>query len=59
MNTNAAERLSDAPLAGSPTDELHQVEPVARVTESRELAEPCEALENRGVLDGLKVIGLA
>ena len=59
MNTNLAERLSDDLIANNPTDELRQVEPESPVTEIREIAEPDNAQENRGVLDGLKVIGLA
>ncbi len=59
MNTNLAERSSDDLIADNPTDELRQVEPESPVTEIREPAEPYDAQENRGVLDGLKIIGLA
>lgn len=59
MNSNLAEQSSDDLIADNPTDERCQVEPDSPVTEIRELAEPFNAQENRGVLDGLKVIGLA
>ena len=59
MNTNLAERMADGLIADNPTDELCQVEPESPVTEIREIAVPNNAQENRGVLDGLKVIGLA
>lgn len=59
MNANLAERSSDDLIADNPTDELRQFEVEPPVTEVRESAEPNSAQENRGVLDGLKVIGLA
>ena len=59
MNTNLAERSSDDLIADNPTDELCQVAPESPVTEDREIAKPDSAQENRGVLDGLKIIGLA
>ena len=59
MNANLAERSSDGLIADNPTDELCQVEVEPPVTEVREPAEPSNARESRGVLDGLKVIGLA
>lgn len=59
MNANLAERSSVGLIADSPTDELCQVEPGASAADSREPAELHNARENRGVLDGLKVIGLA
>jgi hypothetical protein len=59
MNANLAERSSDDLIADNPTDELHQVEPEPSAMEIPEPAEPDNAKENRGVLDGLKVIGLA
>ena len=39
MNANLAERTSDGLIAGSPTDELCQVEPGLPGTEIREPAE--------------------
>jgi hypothetical protein len=59
MNANQAKRRSDARIADNPTDELHQFETEPSVLEVREPAELDSAQENRGVLDGLKVIGLA
>jgi hypothetical protein len=59
MNTCLAERSADGPIADGPTDELCQVEPESPATEASEPAELHDAHENRGVLDGLKVIGLA
>jgi len=57
MNANLAERSSDGLAADNPTDELHQVGPPAM--EIPEPAAPDSAQENRGVLDGLRIIGLA
>lgn len=59
MNANLAERSSDGLIGDSPTDELCQVEPESPAPESCEPAELYDAQKNRGVLDGLKVIGLA
>jgi hypothetical protein len=57
MNANLADRSSDGLVADNPTDELHQVGPPAM--EIPEPAAPDSAQENRGVLDGLRIIGLA
>ena len=59
MKTNLAERSSDDLIADNPTDELRQIGPELPVTENLAPAEPNDALENRGVLDGVKIIGLA
>ena len=59
MNTSVAERPLDGPEADNFTDELTQVESEPPVTDLRESPEPAEARENRGVRDGLKIIGLA
>lgn len=59
MNANLVERSSDDLIADNPTDELRQFEVEPPATEVRAAAEPNRAEENRGVLDGLKVIGLA
>lgn len=59
MNANLAERSSDDLIADNPTDELHQVEPGPPAMEIAEPGEPNCAQQNRGVLDGLKIIGLA
>ena len=59
MNANLAERSSDGRIADNPTDELRQFEVEPPVTEVGDTSEPNSAQENRGVLDGLKVIGLA
>lgn len=59
MTATLAERSSDGPVTDIPTDELPHVESESPVTDSRESAEPIDARENRGVLNGLKVIGLA
>ena len=59
MNANQAKRPSDGRIADNPTDELHQFETGPSVSEVREHAEPDSAQENRGVLDGLKIVGLA
>jgi hypothetical protein len=59
MNANLAERLSDGRIADNPTDELRQFEVELSAMEVCEPAEPNSTQENRGVLDGLKVIGLA
>lgn len=59
MNANLAERSSDDLIADIPTDELRQFEVAPPVTEGREPVGPNSDQENRGVPDGLKVIGLA
>ncbi len=59
MNANLVERSWDGLIADHPTDELCRVEPELPVGEICEPAEPHNARENRGVLDGLKIIGLA
>ena len=59
MNANPKERSSDGPVADCPTDELRQFEVEPPITEVDEPAVPNSARENRGVLNGLKVIGLA
>lgn len=59
MSANLAERSSDGLVIDNPKDELTHVESQSPVTDSRESAESVDARENRGVLNGLKVIGLA
>ena len=59
MSANLAERTSDGLIADNPTDKLCQVKPEMPATEIREPADSYDVQMNRGVLDGLKVIGLA
>ena len=59
MNAGLAERSSDDLIADNPTDELRQFEVGTPATEVPEPGALHDAQENRGVLNGLKVIGLA
>ncbi len=59
MNASQARRPADDRIADNPTDKLHQFGAETSTSEDREPAEPNKAQENRGVLDGLKIIGLA
>ena len=59
MSANLAERSSDGLVIDNPKDEPTLVESQSPVADSRESAELVDARENCGVLNGLKIIGLA